>query len=107
MALFFADLVREASWGTGTGDLPLGGALPGHRRFADAVPAGARFYYCVAGVTRPDEWENPTLDRFLEALSGYLTDLHGWCRNCAPDVDPEQAQWRLFAVALAGAAVYE
>lgn len=57
MALFFADLVREASWGTGTGDLPLGGALPGHRRFADAVPAGARFYYCVAGVTRPDEWE--------------------------------------------------
>ena len=27
MALFFADLVREASWGTGTGDLPLGGVF--------------------------------------------------------------------------------
>lgn len=57
MALFFADLVREASWGAGTGDLPLGGALPGHRRFADAVPSGARFHYCIAGVTHPDQWE--------------------------------------------------
>ncbi len=57
MALFFADLVREASWGMGTSDLPLGGALPGHRRFADAVPPGARFHYCIAGVTHPDEWE--------------------------------------------------
>lgn len=57
MALFFADLVREASYGTGTGDLPLAGALPGHRRFADAVPPGARFHYCIAGVTDPGEWE--------------------------------------------------
>lgn len=57
MALFFADLVRETSLGTGTGDLPLGGALPGHRRFADAVPPGARFHYAIAGVTHADEWE--------------------------------------------------
>lgn len=57
MALFFADLVREASWGAGASDLPLGGALPGHRRFTDAVPPGARFHYCIAGVTHPDEWE--------------------------------------------------
>jgi hypothetical protein len=57
MALFFADLVREASWGTGDGDLPLGGALPGHRSFADAVPPGARFHYAISGVTHPGEWE--------------------------------------------------
>lgn len=57
MALFFADLVREASWGSGASDLPLGGALPGHRRFADAVPPGARFHYCIAGVSHPEEWE--------------------------------------------------
>lgn len=57
MALFFADLVREASSGTGAGALVLSGALPGHRRFADAVPAGARFHYCIAGVTHPQEWE--------------------------------------------------
>jgi len=57
MSLFFADLVREVSLGTGTGDLALGGALPGHRQFADAVPPGARFHYAVAGVTHASEWE--------------------------------------------------
>ena len=57
MTLFFADLVREACQATGTGDLALDGALPGHRSFADTVPAGARFHYCIAGVTEPGEWE--------------------------------------------------
>lgn len=57
MTLYFADLVRETCTGTGTGDLPLGGAAPGHRSFAEAVPPGARFHYCIAGVSHPDEWE--------------------------------------------------
>lgn len=56
MPLFFADLVRVACHATGTGDLVLGAALPGHRGF-DAVPAGARFHYAVLGVTHPEEWE--------------------------------------------------
>lgn len=53
----FAELVRESCTATGTGVLALGGALPGHRRFADAVPAGATFCYTVAGVTDPAQWE--------------------------------------------------
>jgi hypothetical protein len=57
MSLFFADLVREVSHGTGAGDLALEGALPGHRRFVDAVPPGARFHYAIAGITHPNEWE--------------------------------------------------
>jgi len=57
MTLFFADLVREACLGTGTGDLALAGALPGHRAFAEVLPPGARFHYCIAGVTRPEQWE--------------------------------------------------
>ena len=57
MALFFADLVRETCTGTGTGDLALGGAAPGHRSFAAAVPPGARFHYCIAGITDPIQWE--------------------------------------------------
>ncbi len=56
---------------------------------------------------RPDGWENPSLDRYLDALARYLDDLPGWCRNVSPEIDPEEAQWQLFAVALAGAAVYE
>jgi hypothetical protein len=57
MTYFFADLVREFSSSAGTGDFVLDGAVPGHRRFTAAVPAGARFHYCIAGVTRPGEWE--------------------------------------------------
>jgi hypothetical protein len=55
----------------------------------------------------PEQWENATLHRYLEALTRYLRDLPGWCRNNAPDIHPEVAQWRLFAVAMAGAQVYE
>ena len=55
----------------------------------------------------PDKWENASLPRYLDALARYLRDLDGWCRNNAPEVDPELAQWRLLAVALDGASVYE
>lgn len=55
----------------------------------------------------PAGWENATLPDFLDALARYLVDLPGWCRNVAPDIDPEVSQWRLLAVALTGASVYE
>lgn len=55
--IFFADLVRETCAGMGTGALVLGGALPGHRTFADAVPGGASFHYSIAGVRHAGEWE--------------------------------------------------
>jgi hypothetical protein len=58
-------------------------------------------------IARPDEWENADLIRFLDALSSYLEDVPGYCRNMAPDLDPEQASWRLFATVLMGAKVYE
>ncbi|MGH6650222.1 MAG: tail fiber domain-containing protein [Sphingopyxis sp.] len=55
--IFFADLVRETSAGTGSGALVLGGAVAGHRRFADVVPEGANFHYSIAGVRHAGEWE--------------------------------------------------
>ncbi len=57
MGLFFADLVREYSLSAGAGDMVLAGAVAGHRRFAEAVPAAARFHYAIAGVTHVGEWE--------------------------------------------------
>lgn len=57
MSLFFADLVREFSHGTGAGPLPLGGAVRGHRTFASVVPPAAQFHYCIAGITHPEQWE--------------------------------------------------
>src|SRR3546814_7034482 len=54
---FFADLVRELAQEGGTGPLTPTGAVPGHRRFADAVPPGLSFHYAVAGIARPEQWE--------------------------------------------------
>ncbi|WP_374525539.1 tail fiber domain-containing protein [Sphingopyxis sp.] len=54
---FFADLVRELAQDGGTGPLTPTGAVPGHRRFAGAVPADTDFHYAVAGVAQPAQWE--------------------------------------------------
>lgn len=54
---FFADLVRETTHATGTGPLTLAGAVPGHRRFADAVSPGASFHYAITSIGAPDQWE--------------------------------------------------
>jgi hypothetical protein len=69
----------------------------------------AAFVHALAAdlQTNSAGWENTTLPAFLDALAGYLNDLPGWCRNMAPDIDPETAHWRLMAVALSGASVYE
>ena len=54
---YFADLVRETCHEGGTGPLTPTGALPGHRRFAGAVPAGVPFHYVIAGIAQPEQWE--------------------------------------------------
>src|SRR5690606_37538509 len=53
----FADLVRELAQEGGTGPLTPTGAVPGHRRFAGAVPPGVSFHYAIAGIAHPDQWE--------------------------------------------------
>ena len=58
-------------------------------------------------IAHPEQWENADLSHFLEALSQYLVDVPGYCKNVAPDLYPEQASWRLFATVLMGASVYE
>ena len=54
--LFFADLVREAVSGSGTGALVLAGAAPGHRSFASVVPDGASFHYSLSHADN-GQWE--------------------------------------------------
>lgn len=55
----------------------------------------------------PEQWENTTLPEFLDALSRYLIDVPGYCRNVAPHIDPDRPEWSLFACVLLGASVYE
>jgi hypothetical protein len=56
---------------------------------------------------RPDEWENPTLDAFLEALSAYTRAVPGYITNVRSELHPDQPSWQLFALILSGARVYE
>ncbi|NNJ25054.1 DUF7660 family protein [Alienimonas chondri] len=55
---------------------------------------------------RPDEWENVTLESFLEAFAAIAHDAPGWVKNgvCS---DVESPSWALFARLVSTAAHYE
>ncbi len=55
----------------------------------------------------PSEWENSTLDDFLEALSRYTEDIDGYYQNMNININPEKASWRQFADIFMGARIYE
>jgi hypothetical protein len=59
--------------------------------------------YVESGVL---EWENATLERFLEALIRYLGDLDGYFFNRGEPV-PDQPDWHLIALLLIAASGYE
>ncbi|WP_306186532.1 hypothetical protein [Streptomyces sp. MK5] len=52
------------------------------------------------------QWENPTLDRFLEALEAWVAASPGWYRNFGHALPPE-GDWMFFARALDAARIYE
>ena len=52
------------------------------------------------------EWENDTLERYLDAMWGWLQDMDGWCRNLHIPV-PEQPSWKLIGWILLAAKYYE
>ncbi|MCD0483433.1 hypothetical protein LO771_13735 [Streptacidiphilus sp. ASG 303] len=57
-------------------------------------------------IRRGDEWENPTLDRFLEALAAWVKASPGWYGNFHQEL-PARGDWTFLARALAAATVYE
>lgn len=54
-----------------------------------------------------DNWDNNTLDLFLEAIEAYAGDLDGYYLNNHPEIDADKATWRAFADILRGAVTYE
>jgi len=60
-------------------------------------------------IKNEDGWENPTLDRFLEAMEAYTLDIDGYYKNMHIDinVDAGNPPWQVFADILRGARVYE
>lgn len=51
-------------------------------------------------------WENPTLERFLEAMQAWIEDSDGYYLNMGQPV-PLEPKWRTFAEILIASRVYE
>lgn len=56
--------------------------------------------------SRPEEWQNATLNDFLEALSAWVRDMDGYYINNNLPV-PNLPSWRNFAEMLLAAKFYE
>lgn len=57
-------------------------------------------------LRQPDEWENPTLDRFLEAMEAWVNSIEGYVINSG-DAEVLTPSWKSFAKILSAASVYE
>ena len=57
-------------------------------------------------LQHPGDWENRTLERFLEALAAWSTDMDGYFQNRGEQV-PSQPSWRLLGEMLNAAKIYE
>lgn len=53
------------------------------------------------------EWENKTLEDFLEAMQAYTEDVQGFYDNMKMEINADEPTWENFKVILKGAAIYE
>jgi hypothetical protein len=53
-----------------------------------------------------EEWENPTLESFLEAMQRWIESMDGWYANRGED-PPVAPSWRTFAHILYASKIYE
>jgi hypothetical protein len=55
---------------------------------------------------KPDEWENVTVENYLEAMSSWVEDMEGYYINNNLPM-PEKIDWNFFANVLYAAKLYE
>lgn len=55
---------------------------------------------------RGDEWENPTLDRYFEAMGAWVSDMDGYYKNSGKPM-PTNIDWEFIASVLMAASMYE
>ncbi|WP_313578997.1 hypothetical protein [Chishuiella sp.] len=58
-------------------------------------------------LDNPNEWENKTIDNFLDAISSYSEDIQGYYDNMKLNINADDANWSTFADILKGAKIYE
>jgi hypothetical protein len=88
----------------GTGRFANAGDLSQVSSHADVAQVAERMLADLRA--HPAEWENPTLERFLDALAASLEGLPGLYAN-RDDHFPEPPTWKIFAEALVMASGYE
>lgn len=54
-----------------------------------------------------ENWENNSLESFIEGIASYAEDIDGYYSNMKFDTSADTPTWRIFAQILKGAAVYE
>lgn len=54
-----------------------------------------------------NDWENNTLECFLEAMSAYARDTQGIYKNDDENKNADLPSWKTFADILRGAVIYE
>jgi hypothetical protein len=81
------------------------------RELIDTMKSKEDFVAFVEALRRslaesPEQWENRTLDDYLEALGRWTEDSDGYYQNTGQPV-PRRVDWKVFARALCAASVYE
>jgi hypothetical protein len=56
--------------------------------------------------SKSSDWENPSLERFLEAMEAWVRTMDSYATNTG-DTDAVSPNWRTFAKILYAAKVYE
>nr|WP_159037820.1 hypothetical protein [Streptomyces hygroscopicus] len=78
----------------------------------ESVPSQEAFAAFLTQLTaecRHDgvQWENATLERFLEALAAWVASGPGWYEHHQHEPLPTDGNWTYFAHALVAATMYE
>ncbi|WP_420551967.1 DUF7660 family protein [Tenacibaculum aiptasiae] len=53
------------------------------------------------------DWENKTLEDFIEAMEAYTEDIQGYYDNMKMNINADKPSWQNFKTILEGAKIYE
>ncbi|WPO82347.1 hypothetical protein SD427_16515 [Chryseobacterium sp. JJR-5R] len=58
-------------------------------------------------IQNKEQWENKTIEDYLEAMSRYTEGIDGYYKNTNQDLDLEKVDWKIFSDILKGSSVYK
>jgi DNA-binding protein Fis len=58
-------------------------------------------------IENKEQWENKTIEDYLDAMSNYIDDIDGYYTNTNQDIDLNSVNWKVFADILKGSSIYE